>query len=244
MSIPDSPDSPDRRDSPVVLVTGTRKGIGRFLVEHFVRTGARVVGCSREPVDFTLPGYTHHLADVTREEDIKSLLATIGKDFGRLDVAINNAGVAAMNAALLTPTAQLDRVMTTNFRGTALVCREAAKLMMRRTFGRIINFSSVALPMLIEGEAAYLASKAAVVAYSRVLAHELAPYGITVNVVGPGPIDTDMVRGVPADKIGRIVERQAIKRFGRFEDVANVVDFFARPQSDQVTGHVIYLGGV
>jgi len=234
---------PDSNDSPVVLVTGTRKGIGRSLAEHFVRSGARVVGCSREPVDFTLPCYTHHLADLTREEDIKALLLTIRKDFGRLDVAINNAGIAALNAAVLTPTGQLDRVMSTNFRGTALVCREAAKLMMRRKFGRIINFSSVALPMLIEGEAVYLASKAAVVAYSRALARELAPYGITVNVVGPGPIETDMVRGVPADKIQRIVDRQAIKRLGRFEDVANVVDFFVRPQSDAITGQVIYLGG-
>lgn len=238
------PDNLHKNDIPVVLVTGTRKGIGRSLAEHFVRSGARVVGCSREQIDFTLPCYTHHIADITNEEDVKSLLATIGKDFGRLDVAINNAGVAAMNAALLTPTAQLDRVMSINFRGTALVCREASKLMMRRKFGRIVNFSSVALPMLIEGEAAYLASKAAVVAYSRALAREVAPYGITVNVVGPCPIETDMIRGVPADKIGHIVERQAIKRLGRFEDVANVVDFFVRPQSDQITGQVIYLGGV
>jgi 3-oxoacyl-[acyl-carrier protein] reductase len=237
-------DSPDRSNSPVVLVTGTRKGIGRSLAEHFVRSGARVVGCSRGPVDFALPYYTHHIADITREEDVKALLAAIRKDFDRLDIAINNAGVAAMNAALLTPAAQLDRVMSTNFRGTALVCRESAKLMMRRKFGRIINFSSVAVPMLIEGEAVYLASKAAVVAYSRALARELAPYGITVNVVGPGPIETDMIRGVPADKLGRIVERQAIKCFGRFEDVSNVVDFFARPQSDAITGQVIYLGGV
>jgi Dehydrogenases with different specificities (related to short-chain alcohol dehydrogenases) len=238
------PDSPDRNDSPVVLVTGTRKGIGRFLAEHFVRSGARVVGCSRAPIDFTLPCYTHHIADITREKDVKSLLSAIGKDFGRLDVAINNAGIAAMNSALLTPTALLDRVMAINFGGTALVCREAAKLMMRRKFGRIVNFSSVALPMLVEGEAAYVASKAAVVAYSRALARELAPYGITVNVVGPGPVDTDMLRSVPADKIQRILDRQAVKRIGRFEDVANVVDFFVRPQSDYVTGQVIYLGGV
>jgi 3-oxoacyl-[acyl-carrier protein] reductase len=236
-------DSQGMNDRPVVLVTGTRKGIGRSLAEHFVRSGARVVGCSREQIDFTLPCYTHHIADVTREEDVKSLLAIIGKNFGRLDVAVNNAGIASMNAALLTPTAQLDRVMSTNFRGAALVCREAAKLMMRHRFGRIINFSSVALPMRIEGEAAYIASKAAVVAYSRALAFELAPYGITVNVIGPGPIATDMIRGLPADKIGRIVDRQAVKRLGQFEDVANVVDFFIRPESDAVTGQVIYLGG-
>jgi len=172
------------------------------------------------------------------------LVAVAQREFGRLDVTINNAGVASMNAALLTPADTIDRVMGTNFRGTALVSREAAKLMMRRRHGRIVNLSTVAVPLRVEGEALYAASKSAVVTYSQILARELAPYGITVNVVGPTPIDTDLIRGVPADKIQRILEQQAIKRLGRFEDVANVIDFFIRPESEFVTGQVIYLGGV
>jgi 3-oxoacyl-[acyl-carrier protein] reductase len=235
--------SPDE-NSKVVLITGTRKGIGRFLAEHFVRTGARVVGCSREAIDWNLEGYVHCQADVTREEDVKALLGRVQQLFGRLDVAINNAGVASMNAALLTPSATIDRLMATNFKGTALVCRESAKLMMRRKFGRIVNFATVAVPMLLEGEAVYAASKSAVLTYSRVVAKELAPYGITVNVVGPTPIDTDLIRAVPRDKIDRLLQNQSIKRMGKLEDVANVIDFFIRPESEFITGQVIYLGGV
>lgn len=230
-------------DRSVVLITGTRRGIGRFLAEHYVRRGAHVVGCSREAADWQLDGYTHVTADVSREEDVKALLSAVHKQFGRLDAAINNAGIASMNAALLTPTATIDRIMATNFRGTVLVCREAAKLMMRRKFGRIVNLSTIAVPMRIEGEAAYAASKSAVVTYSQILARELGPLGITVNVVGPTPIETDLIRNVPKDKIQRILDNQAIKRLGRFEDVANVIDFFVKPESEYITGQVIYLGG-
>lgn len=230
-------------DRSVVLITGTRRGIGRFLAEHYVRRGAHVVGCSREAADWQLDGYTHVTADVSREEDVKALLSAVHKHFGRLDVAINNAGIASMNAALLTPTATIDRIMATNFRGTVMVCREAAKLMMRRKFGRIVNLSTIAVPMRIEGEAAYAASKSAVVTYSQILARELGPLGITVNVVGPTPIETDLIRNVPKDKIQRILDNQAIKRLGRFEDVANVIDFFVKPESEYITGQVIYLGG-
>jgi len=233
-----------RSDKPVVLITGARRGIGRYLAEHYARAGMCVVGCSREPIDWQLEGYTHVVADVAQEDDVKRLVAVAQREFGRLDVAINNAGVASMNAALLTPADTIDRVMGTNFRGAALVSREAAKLMMRRKHGRIVNLSTVAVPLRVEGEALYAASKSAVVTYSQILARELAPYGITVNVVGPTPIDTDLIRSVPADKIQRILEQQAIKRLGRFEDVANVIDFFIRPESEFVTGQVIYLGGV
>lgn len=233
-----------RDDRPVVLITGARRGIGRFLAEHFASKDAHVVGCSREPVDWQLERYAHHVADVADESDVRALVARVQRDFGRLDVAINNAGVASMNAALLAPAETVDRIMNINFRGTVLVSREAAKLMMRRRYGRIVNVSSVALPLLLEGEALYAASKSAIVTYSRILARELGPFGITVNVVGPAPTETDLIRNVPDDKIQHILELQAIKRLGRPADVANVIDFFVRPESDAVTGQAIYLGGV
>ncbi len=101
----------------------------------------------------------------------------------------------------------------------------------------------MAVPLRLEGEAFYAASKSAVVTFSQVLARELGPLGITVNVVGPGPVDTDLLRGVPADRVERIVQGQAVKRRGTFADVANVVEFFARRESGLVTGQVVYLGG-
>jgi 3-oxoacyl-[acyl-carrier protein] reductase len=228
----------------VVLISGTRKGIGRYLAEHFVKQGALVEGCSRSEPDWTLDNYTHHCVDVADEAQVRSMLSSIRKRHGRLDVLINNAGVASMNHALLTPAATVDRIMNTNFRGTFLMCREAAKLMSRQRSGRIVNISTIAVPMQLEGESIYAASKGAIVTFSKILARELASVGITVNVVGPTPIETDLIRGVPRAKIDEIVERLAIKRLGRFEDVANVIDFFVKPESEYITGQVIYLGGM
>ena len=115
--------------------------------------------------------------------------------------------------------------------------------MMKARYGRIVNVTTVAVPMRIRGEALYAASKAAVETMTRVLAHELGEFGITVNAVGPTPIDTDLIRKVPAASVQAIIDHLAIKRKGQPEDVMNVVDFLIRPESDYVTGQVIYLGG-
>ena len=111
-------------------------------------------------------------------------------------------------------------------------------------YGRIVNFSTVAVSLNLEGEAAYVSSKAAVEALTRVLAREFGEFGITVNSIGPVPIATDLIKGVPSDKIQRIVQMQAIKRMGRYQDISNVTDFFVQKGSDFITGQNIYLGGL
>lgn len=228
----------------VALITGTSRGIGRFLVEHFLQEDYSVVGCSRSPVEWELEGYEHFVADVTDEKHVKAMMSGILRAYGRLDVAINNAGMASMNHFLLTPMATVDRIIKTNFYGTFLVCRESAKLMMRRRYGRIVNVGTVAVPMRLAGEALYAASKSAIVCFTQILAHELGEFGITCNIVGPTPIETDLIHSVPKEKIDRVVSRLAIKRLGHFEDVANVIDFFVKPESEYVTGQMIYLGGM
>lgn len=228
----------------VILITGTRTGIGRFLVEHFVEKGAKVIGCSRKPIDYALNNYEHYMVDVSQEAQIQRMIKDINKNYGRLDIVINNAGTASMNHSLLTPMSSVTRIFDTNFTGTFLVCRESAKIMKKRRYGRIINFGSIAVPMRIEGETVYAASKSAIVTYTQILARELAEFNITCNVVAPAPIETDLIRSVPAEKIEKIISQLAIKRLGKFEDVANVVDFFVKPESDYITGQVIYLGGV
>lgn len=227
----------------IVLITGTRKGLGRFLVEHFTRKGAFVIGCSRKPVNGILENYEHHQVDVTDEARVKMMLSDIRKKYEHLDIVINNAGIASMNHILLTPAAAVNRILATNFQGTFFLCREAAKLMKRRRYGRIVNVSTVAVPLRLEGEAIYAASKSAVATFTQILARELATFGITCNVVGPTPIETDLIRNVPKDKIDAIIDQLAVKRLGHFEDVANVIDFFVKPESDYITGQIIYLGG-
>ncbi len=231
-------------DERVTLITGTRKGIGRHLAEHYLAQGHRVIGCSRQAGDLVHPHYRHFSVDVADESAVLELFASVRKDYGRLDHLINNAGIASMNHSLLTPVATVRRVMDTNLTGAFLFAREAAKIMQKARYGRIVNFSTVAVALNLEGEAAYVASKAAVEALSRVMARELAAYGITVNAVAPVPIATDLIRAVPKDKIDNLVARQAIRRLGTFDDVSNVVDFFLRRESEFVTGQVLYLGGV
>lgn len=228
----------------VTLITGTRKGIGRFLAEHYCDQGHRVFGCSRGDAGFEHDRYTHLHADVSDEKQVKSIFSAIRKSTGRLDNLINNAGIASMNHSLLTPVSAVRRILETNVVGTFLFCREAAKLMKKKKQGRIVNFTTVAVPLKLEGEAAYVASKAAVQGLTDVLAREFAEYGITVNALGPVPVETDLIRAVPAEKISKLIDRQAIKRLGKFDDIANVVDFFIRPESDFITGQHLFLGGV
>ncbi len=228
----------------IMLITGASRGIGKYLVEYYVSGGFKVIGCSRKPVDFAYDTYLHYCLDVSDESAVIKMFGEIKEKFKRLDILINNAGIASMNHIFLTPLKTVRDIYSTNVFGAFLFCREAAKLMQINRFGRIVNFATVATPLKLEGEAIYSSSKAAVVSLTEILARELADYGITINAVGPTPIKTDLIRSVPEEKLEALVNRQAIRRYGEFEDVSNVIDFFIKPESEFVTGQVIYLGGI
>jgi len=230
--------------NPVTVITGTRKGIGKYLAEHYVAKGHTVIGCSRGDIDWQLSNYEHFMLDVSDEKNVKRLFSTIRKKYGRVDNLINNAGIASMNHSLLTPASTVQKVLSTNVLGTFLFCREAAKLMKKTKYGRMVNFTTIAVPLKLEGEAAYVASKAGVKSLTEVLSREYAEYHITVNAIGPVPIETDLIRAVPKDKIQNLLDRQAIHRFGMFDDVSNVIDFYLKPESSFITGQTLYLGGV
>jgi 3-oxoacyl-[acyl-carrier protein] reductase len=231
-------------NKPITLITGTRKGIGKYLAEHYVAKGHQVIGCSRSEINWELPCYEHFITDVADEEVVKKLFSIIRKQYGRLDNLINNAGIASMNHVMLTPLNAVCDILKTNVVGTFLFSREAVKLMMKNKKGRIVNFTTVASPLKLEGEAIYAASKSAVNSLTEIMAREFSEFGVTVNGIGPTPIDTDLVRAVPQDKMKKLIERQAIKRMGKPADVANVIDFYLQRESDFITGQTIYLGGI
>lgn len=228
----------------IIIITGTRKGIGRYLAEQYLQEGDIVYGCSRRICDIEHPNYHHTRLDVSDEAEVVSFIRNVYKNHKHIDVLINNAGCASMNHFLLTPYDTAKKVFNTNFFGTFLMCREVAKYMVKNKSGRIVNYSTVAVALNLHGELVYSASKAAIEQLTRVLADEIGESGITVNAVGPTPIDTDLIKNVPEDKLQDLLSHQCIKRFGQFEDVKNVIDFFLKPESNFVTAQTIYLGGV
>jgi 3-oxoacyl-[acyl-carrier protein] reductase len=231
-------------ENPVMMITGTSRGIGRYLVEYYGGRGYKVVGCSRQQPENKYDFYRHYCLSVSDEAAVVEMFGDVRKRYGRLDVLLNNAGIASMNHVLLTPVKTVREIYETNVIAAFLFCREAAKLMQKSHRGRIVNFATVATVLKLEGEAAYASSKAAIASLTQIFAREVANYGITVNAVGPTPIKTDLIKSVPKEKMERLISRQAIRRYGEFRDVSNVIDFFIKPESDFVTGEVIYLGGV
>jgi 3-oxoacyl-[acyl-carrier protein] reductase len=234
----------NQNNSTICLITGTRKGIGRYLAEYYLEKGFQVVGCSREASSLKHEHYQHFCLDIADEKAVRDLFSTIRKKGSSLEVLINNAGIASMNHSLLTPASSVLRILETNVIGTFLFCREAAKLMKANKNGRIVNFTTVAVPLKLEGEAIYAASKAAVISLTQILAKEFAEFNITVNALGPTPVKTDLIRNIPETKLEALLAQQTLRRFGEYEDVSNAIDFFIQPASDFITGQVLFLGGV
>ncbi len=227
----------------VTLITGTSRGIGHYLAQHYLTRGHVVIGVSRSACDIASPNYHHFNFSITDEPNVRKMFIEIQKRFGYLTHLINNAGISSLNHALLTPLSTARRITDVNLLGPFLFCQEAARLMRPQKFGRIINFSTISVPLHSEGVAIYAASKAAVEELTRILAKELGPMGITVNCVGPSVIDTDLGRGIPQHRLEGLLAAQTNSQAATSEDVAHIVDFFISPQSHLISAQVIYLGG-
>ena len=228
----------------IILITGSSKGIGYYLTKYYIKKNCLVVGCSRAKNNFKNKNYYHYTLDISDENKVVKMFKDIRVKFKKLDVLINNAGVASMNHSLLTPMTTVKKILNTNIEGTFLMSREASKIMQYNKSGRIVNFSSVAAPLNLEGEAIYAASKSAVVSLTKTLAKELGEFGITVNAIGPTPVKTDLIKNVPKKKIDELIKKQSIKRYGTFDDICNISDFLIKEESNFITGQIIYMGGL
>lgn len=237
----------------VALVTGGGRGIGKSVSLELAKRGAHVVvnysrssdaaeavkkeienaGGSAETVGF----------DVSDSAAVDTALKAIIKEHGRLDVLVNNAGIALDNLLVRTKDDEWDKTLAVNLSGTFYCCRAVAKTMMKARSGRIINISSVIGESGNAGQAAYSASKAALIGLTKSLAKELASRGVTVNCVTPGYIQTDMTAGMGDDATGAILENIPLGRLGTSEDIADSVAFLASPSAGYITGQVLGVNG-
>ena len=225
---------------PLALITGTSQGLGLALAERLLADGWTVHGFARSPQPLAHERFTAHVVDVTDEARVRVAVASVANT-GQIDLLINNAGTASMNALLLTPAAVAERLMRVNYLGTFHCLQAVGKVMVRQRAGRVINVSTVAVPLSLEGEAAYVASKAAVEALTKVAARELAASGIIVSAVGFGPIDTQLTRAVPKAALTKINE--AIGR-PQGTTLAAAVDFLLAHLHSAEAGRIDYLGDV
>ena len=237
----------------VALVTGGSRGIGRAIALDLARAGAQVVftyvsnaDAARETEKALAEASGRGRAvrcDVADHDAVDALVASVVQEHGRLDIAVNNAGIARDQLILRMKPEDFDAVIATNLRGAWSVCRAVTRPMLKQRWGRIINMSSVVAEMGNPGQSNYAASKGGLEALTRSLAREIGSRGVTVNAVAPGFIETDMTRDLPEPAKAALVERIPLGRLGSAEDVAAVVCFLASDAAAYVTGQVIHVNG-
>jgi len=228
----------------VILITGTSKGIGRDLAMYYAESGNMVIGCSRGDCSLNLENYLHFRVNIADEKDVRAMFIDIRKKYGKLDVLINNAGVDHAHApAVLVPYHAAESTIRINFLGSFLMAREAIKIMMKHSFGRIINFGSMTVRHEESGGAIYTASKAALISFTKILAKEVYKYGITCNVVSPSASKTDLMETLDKELLYNLLNRNAIPELGTTSELIHALNWLIDPKSNKITGQNIYLGG-
>ncbi len=234
------------------LITGASRGIGRAAALLLARQGARVVLAARneELLDEVAGavraggGEAHPMAlDLGHHESIPTAVRGLPSEFAAVDILVNNAGITADNLLARMTLEQWQRVLDVNLTGAFVLTKALVRGMMRRRHGRVVSVSSVAGVVGNAGQANYAASKAGLIGFSKSLARELLSRGITVNVVAPGFIETDMTAALPDGAGERFLEQHGLVRLGTVEDIAAAVLYLASDEASYVTGEVLSVSG-
>lgn len=229
----------------VVLITGSSRGVGQFLVHHFLSKGAKVIGVSRGNAPENMPDDYHHLsADIADPASVQTLFSDIRKLSDKLDILVNNAAVLTSQYAMIMAPSSAQAMVNTNLLAPFLMSKEAVKIMRKNKWGRIINIGSMAASLEPQGDSVYAACKAGLATMSNVLAKEFASLNVTCNTLGITAVETDMLAQLPRDKIEAVIAGLPLPRFATHDDIFNVVDFFASERSSYITAQTVYLGGV
>lgn len=228
----------------LALVTGSRRGVGCLIAEHFLQHGARVVGFARGAATIEHPDYFHFQVDVGDPAAVQKGFAELKKITDSVQIVVNNAAVLTSQYAMIMPPAAAQAMLNTNLMGAFMVSREASKLMRKAKWGRIINIGSMAASLEPIGDSMYAACKAGLSTLANVMAKELAPLNVTCNTLAVSAIKTDMLAQLPQDKIAQVIAGLPIPRFAEPDDILNVLDFLASERSSYITAQTIYLGGV
>lgn len=233
----------------IALVTGAGKGIGKAITKKLIDDNYFVIAIDIDEksgkkliAEFGKTKLCFAKVDICKEKIILKLFEKILNEYKRVDVLVNNAGIIRDNMIWNMSTEDFEMVMNINLKGSWLMCREVAKIMKKQNNGRIINITSRAW-LGNMGQSNYSASKAGVVALTRVLALELGKYNVLVNAVAPGLIDTPLTRKLDKEVLQKLIVAQPTKSMGKPDDIANIVAFLASEKTQFITGQTIYVDG-
>ena len=236
----------------VAFVTGASRGIGRACAVALSAAGARVVLAARQvekleqvAAEIRTAGAEAFVVpmDLGVPDSIRSAFSKAAKEFGRIDILVNNAAITKDGLAVRMKSQDWDDVLATNLTGAFIATQQVLLGMMRERWGRIINITSVVAEAGNAGQANYVASKAGLIGLTKSLAQEMASRNVTVNAIAPGFIDTDMTAGLPQEWKEKLLAAIPLGRLGKSEDVAAAVRFLASEEAGYITGHVLNVNG-
>ena len=225
----------------MIIVTGANRGLGEAIVKRLSSKGEEVIGLVRSKKDLKKNNIECDVSDYSSVKKAASKIKNMKKS---VKAFINVAGIASMNMAVTTDEVTVKKLIQTNLTGTIYCCQLFAPIMLRQKKGCFINFSTIAVELAIKGESIYAASKAGVETFSKSFAREMADFNIRVNCIAPGPIQTDLLKGVTDTQVKKIVSQQIIqKQFGK-SDVCDLVELLLDEKASSISGQVLNVGGV